>query len=190
VRVRSQSAKVVALLTDSDPRIRVSVAQALTALAVRETLPAIRLAYLSETVPAARLFIGLALKSTGGSDADADVARMLASDVGEARIQAAKAYYASGATQWIPRIRELSADRDERVRVQAADLLACCERPTATSMLLAALSNPNPLLRREAAAVLERHALASPAVLRQLLGDTDPVVRLLGAGATLEAARR
>jgi HEAT repeat protein len=105
--------------------------------------------------------------------------------VAEVRLLAGQAYQTGKTMQWVPRIRDLSSDRNEQNRMKVAELLACCDAATATALVREALASPNPLLRREAARVIESKSLADPTLMRRLLGDSDEVVRMLGAGATL-----
>jgi HEAT repeat protein len=110
---------------------------------------------------------------------------MLKSEVPAARLLAAEAYQGSGAGEWLDRVRELARERDELTRVKAAELLACCDAPAARSILDQALSSPNQLLRGEAARVLEARHLMDAVLVRRLLGETFPMLRIYGAGAAL-----
>lgn len=186
---RTQAQRVAGLLTDSDPTIRIAAARALGTLLVPQTAPQLQAAFDTD-LPTVQMFAGIALKRLGQTSADAHVAKLLASEVTEVRLLAGWAYQTSKSTQWVSRIRDLQTDRNDRHRVQVAELLACCDVPTAKSLLLAAVGSPNPLLRRDGARVLESKALADAAMVRRLLGDSDELVRLMGAGAALSLAQR
>jgi HEAT repeats len=188
-RARTLAPAVAGMLSDADPLVRIAAAQTLGVLQVPSTVPQLQAAFTADPVPTVRMFVGIALKRLGQSSADAMIAGLLASQVAEIRLLAGEAYQGSKTRQWVPRIQELGTDPNEQHRVRAAELLACCDPTTATSLLRKAAASPNPLLRREAARVLESTSIGDAALLRRLLGDSDEMVRLLGAGSALEAAQ-
>lgn len=181
---RSLASKVAGYLSDADPATRINAVKTLGVLLVPSTVPQLQSVFDSD-LPSVKMFAAVALKRLGQTSADAFVAKLLESEVTETRLLAGQAYQMSKSTQWVAKIRELRIDRNERYRVQVAELLACCEVATADALLREALRSQNPLLRRDAARVLESKALADAPLARQLVGDADPVVRLLGAGAAL-----
>jgi hypothetical protein len=136
-------------------------------------------------VPIVRMFAAPALKRLGDTSADAQVAQMLAGDSPEMRLEAALAYPQSSRAPWVERVKALRADRDGLARVRAAEVLACCDPPTARAILNDALADPMPPMRVEAARVFELKDLADAVVARRLLGDSFDHVRLHGAGTVL-----
>jgi HEAT repeat protein len=185
---RGESPKVAALLTDADPQVRAAAARAVGVLGYREAIPQLKVLF-EQDPTVVRRFAAVALKRLGDSTADVVVAEMLASNSPDLRLMAAAAYPPTSRALWVEQIKALRYDRNELVRVRAAEVLACCDPDSARGMLLAALAHPDPSMRVEVARVLEGQGLADARIARQLLGDTFPQVRLYGAGAVLKLAR-
>jgi HEAT repeat protein len=184
-KARTQAQAVADLLSDLDPLVRLAAAQTLGVLLEPKTIPQLEATLASDPVPSVKLFAAVALKRLGRPSGDELAARLLASDVPEMRLLGGQAYAFSKTRQWTSRILELGAGRNEMHHVQAAEVLACCDAPGARTLLAGALRSPNPLLRREAARVLETTQVADMALARTLLGDPDETVRVYGAGALL-----
>jgi HEAT repeat protein len=180
--------QVAALLDDPEPRVRMAAAIAVGALGYRAALPRLKALYDADD-PTMRFVAAIAMKRLGDPSADAFVSKLLASEVPEVRLMAAAAYSPSPRAPWTERIRELRNDRNELVRVQAAEVLACCDQATARAILADAFRSPLPPLRAEAARVLTAKRLATPALVRSMLGDEAESVRLHGASAALRLAK-
>jgi hypothetical protein len=185
-RARSQAPKIVALLDDPQPQVRAAAALALGVLQFADAVPKLQ-GLFKHDLPIVRLFASVALKRLGQTTADLYVAEMLRSEVPEVRLIAAEAYQSSKTTQWVPPVKELLSDRNELNRLRAADLIACSDPATARRALLTALDSPDPLLRNEAARILEARDLFDAKIVRRLLGDAYDGVRVYGAGAALRA---
>lgn len=181
---RSQAPGVAALLNDADVNVRRAAARAVGVLQHRDAIPQLR-GIMERDVPIVQMFAAPALKRLGDTSADPFVAKMLASDSPEMRLEAAQAYPQTLRAPWIERVKGLRADRDGLARVRAADVLACCDPATARAILNEALRDPIPPMRVEAARVYELTDLADAAIARRLLGDSFDHVRLHGAGAVL-----
>jgi len=186
-RARSQAPKIVALLDDPQPQVRAAAALALGVLQFADAVPKLQ-GLFKHDLPMVRLFAAVALRRLGQTSADVFLAGVLNSEVPEMRLTAAEAYQSSKSTQWVPRVRELLGDRDEMARLRAADLLAPRDAAVARTALVSALDSPIPLLREEAARILDTRDLLDEKVMRRLLGDPYEGVRLHGAGAALKAA--
>jgi tetratricopeptide (TPR) repeat protein len=183
-----QANALLDLLTSGEPGVRASAAAAAGALGYREALPQLRV-LLKDDQPGVRMYAAVAVKRLGDASADEFVATLLQSQIPQMRLMAAEAYQASNSTQWVPLVRELLTEPNAMIRLRAAELLACCDRAVARSALLGTLDSQNPLERLEAVRILEDKGLADPPLIRRLLGDADPWVRMHAAGAALAAAR-
>ena len=122
------------------------------------------------------------------------VDRMLATNIPDVQILAARAFEGRPGA-WVSAIRPLLDNRDGLTRLDAARAIAPVDPDAARQTLDAALGDPNPVVRADAATSLEEIAAFLPAgnsiaTLRQRLRDTDPAVRLAVAGALLRLARQ
>jgi HEAT repeat protein len=186
---RSQGAAVAALLQDADVSVRRVAARAVGALQYKEAIPQLK-ALVERDHAIVRMYAAPALKRLGDTSADAFVAQMLAGESPEMQLEAAQAYPQSSRAPWIERVKSLQGHRDPVARVRAAEVLACCDVPTARAILNDALRDPLPPMHIEAARVYELKDLADAAVARRLLGDSFDVVRLHGAGVVLRLAAK
>ena len=130
----------------------------------------------------------LALKRLGDASADSVVAGYLKSEIPDVRLMAAEAFAGSNSKEWLPLVMSLQSHSNEQVRVRVAATIACCDRTAARGILLAALKS-HPLVRLDAARVLEDKGLADAALARQLLGDDLEAVRIAAAGMAIALAR-
>ena len=172
-------------MSSGNPSVQALAAGALGRLEYRPALPQLRTLLQSEQ-PAVRMYAAIAVKRLGDPSGDAGVAAMLQSPIPQLRLMAAEAYQTSATTQWVAPVRELLSDQSETTRLRAAEMLACCDKVTARAALVTMLDSA--IVRLEAARILEDKALADPPLIRRLLGDADPWVRMYGAGAALDAA--
>jgi hypothetical protein len=107
-------------------------------------------------------------------------------------VLAARAYQFSTAKtpQWEKAVRALMSGPNEQQRLDAAEMLACCDLVAAKSLLTSALASPNPIMRAGAAKVFEsRKELADVAIARRIIGDSLDGVRLYGDGMALTLAK-
>jgi HEAT repeat protein len=181
---RGLAASVAALLGDPEIAVRRTAARAVGLLQYREAAPQLR-ALVERDAPIVQMFAAPALKRLGDTSVDAFVAKMLASESPEMRLEAAAAYPQSSRAPWIDRVKALGTDRNPLARIRAAEALACCAPEASRAILSEALRDPLPPMRVEAARVYELEDLADGAVARRLLGDSSDHVRLHGAGAVL-----
>jgi hypothetical protein len=181
---RAAGPAIVKYLGDPAPNVRAIAAQALGLLGVREAIPQLQAMFNGDTM-AVKPFAAVALKKLGQSSADTFIASMLASEVPEGRLNAANAYSAAESKLWLEPVRQLRSTPNEPLRVRVAERLACCDAATARTILLEALASPVPVLRADAARVLEESSLADLNDARRLMGDAYPNVQLRGDGIAL-----
>ena len=191
---RSQGPAIRAAFGDSDQNVRNRAALALGSLQVREAMPDLQAAVDSagEKDGATKMFAAIALKQLGQSNVDKFVESLLDSPIPQIRVYAARAYLFSTTKtpQWDKAVRALMSGADEQQRLDAAEMLACCDMPAARSLLNSALASPNPIVRQTAGKIFEsRKDLADLIVARRLLGDSLDGVRLYGAGIALTLAK-
>jgi len=198
---RSQASRIAALLDDPLPQVQIAAVLATGALQYRPAIPRLE-ALFGGGQSTLRLVAAIALKRLGVSSADAFVAKLLASGVPEVRLMAAEAFPSADIDQrkegtrdprrhWTDSLRELLDDRNEMVRLKAAEVLACCDVPAARAVLTGALrDSPVPPMRAEAARILAATDLSDAALARQMLGDEAGQVRIHGAAAALRLAQR
>jgi hypothetical protein len=186
---QSQAPAVAALLADPDLGVRGAAAMAVGVLQYSKAVPQLQAIYRRDE-QIVRMFAAVSLKRLGRTDAEMDtyLAGLVRKAVPELRVVVADAYQGSDAASWVPYIKELLSDRNELIRLRAAEVLACCDRPSAHAALAVALSSPLPPLRNEAARILDVKGLADAKDARRLLGDPADVIRMYGAGAALQLA--
>jgi len=189
--VRSLNPQLIAALDDASPMVRNAAAVALGQLQAKEAVPRLQTAF-DNDAPAVKMFAAVALKQLGSSSADTFLSGLLNGQIAELRVIAAGAYKTatSRTVEWNRAVRELLASPNEQHRLQAAEMLACCDAAAARTSLISALASPNPLLRRGAAKILEsKRELGDAAVARRILGDTLDPIRIYGAGLAMLYAK-
>jgi HEAT repeat protein len=189
--VRGLVPRVIELLTDPDVNVRNAAATALGTLQAKEAIPQLKTAF-DNDVAAVKMFAAVALRRLGDTSVDPFLAKILNGPIAELRVIAAGAYASSTSKNpdWDKAVRTLMGGPNEQIRLQAAELLACCDAVAARGFLTSALSSPNPLMRAGAAKALEaRKELANLEIARRLLGDATETVRIHGAGLALAFAR-
>lgn len=141
--------------------------------------------------PQARGAAALALTRFGDATAKDRARTMLTSPAPPVRIQAARAFERMGDRSWVNDIRPLLKDADGLTRFHAAELLLPIDRPASLEILQSGLADPNPAIRGECARIITSTSAASPdlPLLRTLLTDRAPDIRLLASRAILERAR-
>ena len=181
--------QVARFLNDPAPQVRAVAAEALGVLNYRAAVPQLQKLFAQDSVETVRIFAAMALKRLGDSSADAYVANLLTAQNPDMRLSAAAAYAPATKGPWISAVRDLRNDRNELVRIRAAELLACCEVSTSRAVLADALNSPIPLIRSAAARVYDTKDLADIRLARRMLGDSYEVVRMYAAGEALRLAR-
>jgi hypothetical protein len=189
--VRGLAPRVVEALSDPDTNVRTAAARAAGVIQAKQAVPKLREMFDNDT-PAVKLFVAVALKRLGQTTADTFLEGILNGQIDQLKVEVARAY-ASATTKspnWEKAVRALMGGPNEQIRLEAAELLACCDPAAARSFLTAALTSPNPLMRGGAAKFLEsRKDLATADMPRKLLGDASETVRIHGAGLTLILAQ-
>lgn len=188
---RSLALKVADTLADPDPNVRNAAAVALGLLQDKTAAPALQAAF-DSGAGAVKMFAAVALKQLGQNSADTFLAGLLNGQIAELRVIAADAYRFSTtkSPQWDKAVRELMSGPNDQHKLQAAEMLTCCDMPAARSLLTSALASPNPLMRAGAAKIFEaRKELADPAIARRVMGDAVPGVRAYGSGLALVLAK-
>jgi HEAT repeat protein len=192
---RSLGPAIRAAFGDSDQNVRNRAALALGTLQIREAVPELQNAFdnAGANGGATKMFAAIALKQLGQTSVDKFVeTQLLDSPIPEIRMYAAGAYQFSTTKtpQWDKAVRALMSGPNELQRLQAAELLACCDLVAARSLLTSALSSPNPILRAGAAKIFEsRKDLADLTVARRIIGDSLDLVRLHGDGIAMTLAK-
>jgi len=146
-------------------------------------------ALLSDSYIEVRTKTALALARLGDSAGRDVVSAMLRSPVPDVRLIALEADPSIAGGQRSSIIRSVLTDRDPLNRVRAAEMLARDDPDEARAALIALTRNADSMPRREAARVLELLEPIDLDLSRRLMADTEPWVRMYGAGAVLKAAR-
>jgi HEAT repeat protein len=191
--VRSLAPSLIALLGDDSIVVRQAAALALGTLQSKESIPHLQ-ATLEGDVPAVKMFAAVSLKRLGQANVDTFLAGLLNGQIAELRVIAAGAYQSTGPVAknptWEKAVRELMASTNEQHRLQAAEMLACCDAVAARTALTSALASANPLLRAGAAKIFEaRRELADLTIARRIVGDALDPVRVYGNGLALVLAK-
>ena len=183
---------LMTMLNKSAGPVRGAAAAALGRRKADEAKPAL-LALMKDGDPFVRSSAAVALARMGDDQGQAFVDQMLRSEVPDLRLMAAEAW--NGQTgPWVSAIMPLLENRDGTTRLEAARLVAPVNPEAARRTLQDAAGDANPVIRAEAARIVEQIAsrvpdVADVAQLRRLLRESDPSVRLHAAGALLAAAR-
>lgn len=175
-------------LKSSDPVVQATAAEAAASLGLKDLTPDLKQVLVTGH-PFAQNAAATALAMFGDPSAKERVQMLLTSPAGSVRMQAAKALNATGDHGWTEQIRPLLQDQDGLTRFQAAELLLPVDRAASLTVLQAGLSDPNPVIRAEATRILTSDGKVEPALLRILVTDKTPQVRLLAANAILTQAK-
>jgi HEAT repeat protein len=191
--VRSLAPSLIALLGDDSIVVRQAAALALGTLQSKESIPHLQATFEGD-VPAVKMFAAVSLKRLGQANVDTFLAGLLNGQIAELRVIAAGAYQSTGPVAknptWEKAVRELMASPNEQHRLQAAEMLACCDAVAARTALTSALASANPLLRAGAAKIFEaRRELADLTIARRIVGDALDPVRVYGNGLALVLAK-
>ena len=180
------------LASPSGGPARGEAAAALGRLRVESARPALQQA-LNDNDPYVRSSAAVALARMGDDKGQAQVDRMLQSEVPDLQIMAAEAWEGRPGP-WVSALMPLLRNPDGVVKLHAARLIAPVDPEAARAVFKEASIDPNPVIRAEAGAIAASipgaHSTpADIAALRRLLRDRDLLVRLRAAGALLEAVR-
>jgi HEAT repeat protein len=176
------------LLDDASPMTRSAAAAALGNLGDKSSAPSLR-KLLADNDPSVRATAAVALAKLGDASGTELITSMINSDVPDVRLFAAEAYQDRPSPEWVDAIRPSLSDPNGLNRLIAANRLARADPEAARATLLDATADANPVIRMEAAKILVRRQLAPTAVLRKLLRDADPWVRLRGCEGLMDAGR-
>ncbi|MEO6236590.1 MAG: HEAT repeat domain-containing protein [Vicinamibacterales bacterium] len=188
------AASIAAALNDPAPPSRIGAANALAELGATAQIPALR-DHLNDSEPAVRFMVSAALARLGDPQSTVTLDSLATHPIGDMRLFAVAAQAdrnADGA--WIGIVEPLLQDPDPLLRVRAAELLIrrAGDPASGKAALLAALSDANPAVRSEAAALLpELVDRGGPdlALFRRLLRDPLPETRIAAARALLRTTR-
>lgn len=180
--------RVAAYLRDAEAGVRSAAARAVGTLGYAKAIPQLE-QMLRDDVGAVKLFAAVGLARLGQHGGDAYLASMLSGSVPEIRLIVAGAYENAAPGPWLEQVKPLLADSNPQARVQAARIVACCDRAAAKRVLVDALSSSTPALRAEAADALEGKGLMDARLARTLLADPSPAIFVPAAGAVLTEAR-
>jgi HEAT repeat protein len=172
------------LLESEDVPTRTAAALALATLGHQPAVERLKVMLGGDAVT--KMVAAIALRRLGDESMDARVVPLLGGILPEVRLMAAEAYGPSASRRWVTKIKELSTDRNELIRVRAAELLACCDAVSAKAILGDALGSRIPPVQAEAARVLADAGLADARLGRRMLGSDSAEVRAHGAGAVLQ----
>jgi HEAT repeat protein len=183
---RASAYLLVSLLQDRDPVTRSAAADALGALGAREAVPQLQ-ELLTDEDGSVRLSAAASLKQLGSDAADEQIAQMLMSPAADVRLMAAEALANGKRKQWVEVVRPMLQDPNGLLRLHAAKLFARVEPVAARDVLVKATSDQNPVVRDQASTILESIPPYDLALMRRLLRDSNPIVRVRAAGAILKA---
>lgn len=181
---RSEASKLLPLLDSGDVPTRTAAVLALGSLEHQPAVERLKVMLAGDAVT--RMVAAIALRRLGDETMDPQVAPLLGGILPEVRLMAVDAYGPSASRRWVAKIKELSSDRNELIRVRAGELLACCDVPSAKTILSAALGSRIPSVQAEAARALAKTGLADARLGRRMLGSDSAEVRAHGAGAVLQ----
>jgi HEAT repeat protein len=177
-----QASALVALLSDPDPTVRTTAAQALGKIALPETAGAL-VRSLDDTDQAVRAMSAWALGRFGEDvldQAGLELAKRLDDPSPAVKQAAAQALGAIGGTQTIVELlTERLTRSDAETRRAAVQALTWLEAGSAYHALITALGDPDPQVRQGAVAALGEMVdpRSLPAIRERLLKDGDAGVR-------------
>ena len=180
---------IIAALDDKDSAVRASAAQTAGALKLKSAVPALRRLVAEPGQYLVRLSAAASLHRLGDPAGDELLKTALAGDIPEARAFAARAYSAGEARIWQPAIESQLASATGLDALNAAELLLPLGSDAAQKVVERAAADPNPSIRARAARLVAQQRSASPALLRRLLADEAPLVRLHAAEGMVQNAR-
>ncbi|HYT66139.1 MAG TPA: HEAT repeat domain-containing protein [Vicinamibacterales bacterium] len=183
---------LLAMLDKPGTPTRAAAAAALGRRKADEARPALQ-KLMKDSDPMVRSSAAVALARMGDDEGQAYVERMLQSEVPDFKLMAAEAWGGQPGP-WMGAIAPLLENRDGTIRLEAARLLAPVSPEAARRVLNEAAADSNPVIRSEAARIIEETTslvpdLADISQARRLLREADPAIRLHAAGVLLAAAR-
>lgn len=183
---RSAQPWLLQRLSDQNPLTRAAAARALGSIKAFETISRLQ-EMLKDPVFLVRLSAAVSLKRLGDTSADSMLAGWLQSDLADVRLMAAEAYTEGVTREWVKALMPLLTNGNELGRLKAAELLRRHDERTTRSIVFDAVRSPNPAVRNEASRLLASTTPHDLGLLRALLDDESPWVRLNAAGALLNA---
>lgn len=185
---RAATARLVALLQDEDPRMRLTAAQALGKIAAPDAADAL-VQRLEDADPAVRAMSAWALGNLGEDALDRaglELTKRLDDPAPAVKLAAAQALGAMGGTQTIVELlTERLTRSDVHTRRAAVQALTWLEAGSAYHALIKALGDPDAQVRQGAVAALGE--MVDP---RTLPAIRDRLLKDAGAGVRGEAAYR
>ena len=180
---------VTAALDDKDSAIRAAAAQTAGALKLKSALPGLRRLVASSGPYFVRLSAAASLQRLG-DPGGADVLKAaLEGDIPEAKAFAARAFSATEAETWRAVMESQLETTTGIDALNAAELLLPLRSEAALQVVERSTADPNPSIRARAARLMAQQPSAPPAVLRRLLADEAPLVRLHTAQGLVQNAR-
>ena len=187
--------RLVELLENPAPPVRAAAALALGRVGSPQAIPSLRALLAKE--PMSRPYAAVALAKLG-DEAGLQIAReLLASDVPDIRLLGAVAFEGGTDGPWVDALVPLLDDPNGLTRIRAAELISRVRPDSAAATLAGAAGDPNPVVRADVARAMKESGLLEPhrteehlPLLRQLLRDPDPAVRLPAAASILRAGAR
>lgn len=176
------------LLTDQNDINRMAAADALGRLGAKGSIPPLR-ALLSDPVFMVRLAAARALHRMGDQSGVPFLQELARSEHSAVRIGAIEAFADEASPWWQAIARDLATDPDPSVRLGVARLMAPYDQRLALSVLQRLLADENAAVRESAARTLARNVATDFAVLRGLLRNPDPAVRVQAADRLLALTR-
>jgi HEAT repeat protein len=174
-------------LTDPSPATRAAAAEALGRLKSPEAIPDLKKALEDERF-VVRAQAAAALAKLGDPSGAPVLQSMAVNEGSEVRLMAAEGLRDLGDPSWISLVTPLLESPESLTRVRAAALVAAIDPEAAGRVFAGAAQDPNPVIRGEAGRILADLAGTDVTVLRRMLRDADPWVRLRAAGGLIHQA--
>jgi HEAT repeat protein len=180
---------ITPMTKNPDPAIRAGAARALSQLKDAGAADSL-IGLLKDPMPAVRGSAAIALARMGRNEGDEVLAGMLDSGVPDIVLMAAEGL-PDQPTRWQSVVEPLLQTESPIDRLRAARLLKDVNSAAANEVVSAALADPNPAVREEAArSISSRAAIDGAMDWPRLLSDPSPTVRLGAARALLKEMSR
>jgi HEAT repeat protein len=180
------------LVKAQNPQTRAAAAEGLGGIDSDSARAALK-ALGQDADPMVRVAATISLAQLGESSALSSVERMLANNVPDMQLAAARAWKGKPGP-WVAVVKALLDNPDGLTKIEAAQAIAPVDPDAASRVLDGALSDPNPVIRYAAASAIDerlegRFAGGNLATLRQRLRDRDTAVRFTVAKLLLRLAQ-
>ncbi len=187
--VSSAGPAVLKGLQSRNTFVQLSAARAAGRLKIASAKPTL-VKLMAEGTFIVRLESAAALRALGDPQGDAVLKRSLTQPYPDATLMAARALAATADQSWTGSVKPLLANPDGLFRFQAAELLLSQDRAAAVDVLIKGTSDPNPMIRDEAARILAADPGTSTTTLTPLLRDQSSWARLHAARRLADGATR